>query len=156
MTTSVIRHANRQNWFYGLLTILVVFAVAFPFYLVSAVAEQNTDNIRELACILISQAPDDPAKPVIHDFRVKYHCPPFNPASVGHLPTPSTVTRTVQKPGATTTAHATAHVTAVVPIPTTETVPMPGRTVTVTRTVTKQPPPCLKNLTLPPCTVLTR
>lgn len=153
MTTSITR-ANRQLWFYGLLAVVIVFAVAFPLYLTSGVAEQNRDNIRELACILISQTPDDPARPVIHDFRTKYRCPPFNPAAVGHLPTPSrrTVTRTVPKP-ATKTRVVPSPVVSVVPGGVrTVTVPGPRVTVTRTRTVIRVrtvPPACLARPPLP-------
>lgn len=52
---------------------------------IGALAAQNKADVRELACILVSQAPDDPAKPLIHMFRVKYGCPPFNPDTQGVL-----------------------------------------------------------------------
>lgn len=61
--------------------------------------QRRTDaSIAALWCTLVSQAPDDPKKPIIHQVRVKYHCPPFKPGDVGHLPTSAPGT-TVKLPG---------------------------------------------------------
>jgi hypothetical protein len=42
-------------------------------------------KIRQIYCLLVAQAPDDPGKPIIGYIRVHYRCGPFNPANVGQL-----------------------------------------------------------------------
>jgi hypothetical protein len=42
-------------------------------------------QIRQVYCLLVSQTPDDPARPIIGQIRELYGCGPFNPADVGHL-----------------------------------------------------------------------
>ena len=39
---------------------------------------QIAGQIRDLACFLVSQTPDNPRKPIIHEFRARYHCPPYS------------------------------------------------------------------------------
>lgn len=153
-----VKHAGQQKWMLFVILVVLLVAVGFSVFLDHNRSLENKHDIRELACILVSQTPDDPAKPLIHDFRAKYHCPPFNPAAVGRLTPPrSTVTRTVPTPGPTKTRT--------VPSPVLSTVVISGHTITeepVTRTVTRYrtvtrtrtvyPPPCVKSIHLP-CTL---
>ena len=80
---------------------------------------QINAEIRQLACILVSQTPDDPKRPIIHEFRVKYRCPPYSKKNAKRALQGHPVTRSVQQPVPTRTV----------------TVPGPA----VTRTVTVPP-----------------
>ena len=98
---------------------------------------QVTESIRQLACILVSQTPDNPKRPIIHEFRVKYGCPPYSKKNAKHaLQGHPATTRTVTRPAPTVTR------TVAVPGPTVTVTAPPGkgRRVTVTATVTRTAP----------------
>lgn len=143
--------------------IIVAMAVAFSYFLVVAI-HSNRDGIRGLACFIVQGTPNT-AAPVIHEYRLKYHCPAFDPARAKDFQPPSspaptvTDTRIVHQPGATTTSTVT--VPSPIPGPTvtapgsTRTVPGPVRTRTLTKTLpAPRPTFCVNRIcvTLPPLT----
>lgn len=128
---------------------------------------RTDDSIAALWCTLVSQAPNDPKRPIIAQVRKKYHCPPFNPKDVGHLPSSSpSGTAGLSNPNQPTENPApgpgrsgqpapaptpTPGPTRTVPVP----VPVPGPTTTVPAPPKPTPPiliclPLLPCLTLPP------
>jgi hypothetical protein len=111
--------------------------------------QQNAKNVQDLACLIVGGTPNDPARPIIGEFRDKYDCPPFDPASVKKYGTPA-------PPRATVTATTTRPV----PGPTQTVIRyVPGPTVTATRrvVVTRTVPPgqgrTVTKTAKPSCTV---
>lgn len=138
MSTSVQR-AGHSNLIIGGIAALAIIALAVTLGVGYKEIHDNNDaisridqeriarnaqvhaEIRQLACILVSQTPDDPKRPIIHEFRVKYGCPPYSKKNAKRALQGHPVTRSVQQPAPTVT----------------RTVTVPGPT--VTRTVTVPP-----------------
>lgn len=65
-------------------------------------------EVRELACTIVAQVPNDPSKPIIAQFRKRYNCPPYSKKRAGQLAAPSSLpsVRIVHVPGPVVTVTA--------------------------------------------------
>lgn len=65
---------------------------------IDAIAAANQAAVRELACIIVAQVPNDPKKPIIEQFRRKYDCPAYDPKRPPLLVPPESSSPTAQGP----------------------------------------------------------